>query len=204
MMARRGSESLGRRGPRRERKPRILVYCEGTVTEPAYFAGLVRHMRTTLVDVVRCDVKGVGCDPLTVVRRAEQKWAEDRRRNRTEAYDQVWCVVDHDDHATLDAAIAHARKANIRLVVSTPCFDYRVLLHYVDHRKSSSAKDIVQQLNKHIPGYNKKLPNGFPFNQYPVAVQRAEGAAPSSNAVGPNPSTAAHLVVAAMIATAAR
>jgi hypothetical protein len=201
MMARRGSESLDRRGPRRQRKPRILVYCEGTVTEPAYFAGLVRHMRTALVDVVRCEVKGVGCDPLTVVRRAEQKWVEDRRRNRTETYDQVWCVVDHDDHATLDAAIAYASKANIRLVVSTPCFDYWVLLHYIDHRKSSRPKDIVRQLDKHIPGYNKKLPDGFPFDRYPVAVQRAEGAAPSSNAIGPNPSTAVHLVVAAMSAT---
>jgi hypothetical protein len=62
MMARRGSESLDRRGPRRQRKQRILVYCEGTVMEPAYFAGLVRHMRTALVDVVRCEVKGIGCD----------------------------------------------------------------------------------------------------------------------------------------------
>jgi RloB-like protein len=198
MMARRGSESLGRRGPRRERKPRILIYCEGTRTEPAYFVGLVRHMRTALVDVVRCDVKGVGCDPLTVVRRAEQKWADDKRRTGGETYDQVWCVVDHDDHATLDAAIARASKAGIHLVVSTPCFDYWVLLHYVDHRKSSSAKDIERKLDKHIPGYDKKLPDSFPFDRYADAVRRAEGAAPSSNAIGPNPSTAVHLVVTAM------
>jgi hypothetical protein len=201
MVSRRGSESLGRRGPRRERKPRILVYCEGTVTEPAYFMGLVRHMRTALVDVARCDVKGIGCDPLTVVRRAEQKWVEDKRRNGVETYDEVWCVVDHDDHATLDAAIAYASKVKIRVVVSTPCFDYWVLLHYVDHRKSAKAKDIVRQLDKHIPGYKKKLPDGFPFGNYPWAIERAEGAAPSSNAVGPNPSTAVHLVVAAMSAT---
>lgn len=147
-------------------------------------------------------MKGIGCDPLTVVRRAEQKWAEDKRRNRAETYDQVWCVVDHDDHATLDEAIVYASKVNIHLVVSTPCFDYSVLLHYVDHRKSSSAKDIVRQLDKHIPGYNKKLPDGFPFDRYLAAVQRVEGTAPSSNAVGPNPSTAVHLVVAAMSATA--
>jgi hypothetical protein len=145
---------------------------------------LVTHMRTALVDVALCDVKGVGCDPLTVVRRAEQKWAEDKRRNGVETYDQVWCVVDHDDHATLDAAIARASKVGIELVVSTPCFDYWVLLHYVDHRKSSSVKDIERKLDKHIPGYDKKLPDSFPFDRYSDAVRRAVGAAPSSNAIG--------------------
>jgi hypothetical protein len=156
------------------------------------------------VDVVRCDIKGVGCDPLKVVVEAEVRLERDLRKNGPDAYDQVWCVVDHDNHPSLAAAVERARKSGIHLLPSVPCFDLWLLLHFADHRKESTPSQVVRELRKHIAGYDKHVPVSFPFDRFDQAESRARASAPdhvASNFVGPNPSTGVWLVVRAIQAT---
>lgn len=179
----------------------MLICCEGKVTEPEYFHGLVKCLRAVPVDVVRCDIKGVGCDSLKVVVESEVLWRRDRRKNGADAYDEVWCVVDRDDHNSLGAALEHARRAGISLVLSVPCFDYWLLLHFVDYRREATPTQIVRELGRHMVGYDKHLPETFPFEHYEQAEARARARAPdhtACNVVGPNPSTNVWLLVRAV------
>jgi hypothetical protein len=201
MANRRSSDSLRRRPAVRNRRPRLLICCEGKVTEPEYFEGVIRCLRAVPVDVVRCEVKGVGCDPLKVVQEAEVRWQRDKRRYGADAYDQVWCVVDRDDHPSLNDAVKFARKAGIDLALSVPSFDYWLLLHFTEHRRHSTVEQIERALRRHIVGYDKHLPESFPFECHTEAEARARAAAPNhdaSNVVGPNPSTNVWLVVRAV------
>jgi hypothetical protein len=99
-MARRKIDpSLQRRRPFREPKRRILVLCEGERTEPLYLKALSRAHRS-LVEVW---IEGRGEDPRSLVWAAvEKKQAAARKASRSgdpnDAYDEVWCVFDVDEH----------------------------------------------------------------------------------------------------------
>lgn len=70
------SKSFRRRPPKREPKRRILVICEGTVTEAGYFKELRSLFRNSLVEIEIDDEGGV---PKTLVERAAaRKRAADR------------------------------------------------------------------------------------------------------------------------------
>ena len=86
----------GRRPAFREPRRRILVVCEGVVTEPQYLNGLARHFRNQLVDV---KIIPGGAVPLTLVKSArdlkkEADGAAKRERDVNLKYDDVWCVFD--------------------------------------------------------------------------------------------------------------
>ncbi|CRK59914.1 hypothetical protein [Alloactinosynnema sp. L-07] len=149
-MSSRGDLRRGR--PTRTPRQRILVYCEGENTEPEYFRGLKKYLRAIPVDIVTCDIKGIGCDPLKIVKEAEIAWARDRRKNGAECYDAVWCVVDHDDHPSLRSAVEYAARAGIGVVVSTPCFEYWLLLHFDDHRAHVRQSEVTRSLRRHLRG----------------------------------------------------
>lgn len=109
----------------RERKIRFLIYCEGAETEPSYFRGLVRSLRSSLVEIKIGDRRG---DPKGLVELAKaerDKAAVSARRERDDSllYDEVWCVFDVDQHTRLREAIQQADACEIKLAVSNPCFE---------------------------------------------------------------------------------
>ena len=77
-------------------KPRLLILCEGEVTEPAYIRGLARSSRAASVEVIIAKEQGV---PFTLVKLARDKKraAELAARKQSDEflrYDEVWCVFD--------------------------------------------------------------------------------------------------------------
>lgn len=48
-------------------------------------------------------------------------------RERT---DEVWAVVDQDQHSTLKDALALARREGVKVALSKPCFEVWLLLHH--------------------------------------------------------------------------
>ncbi len=90
------NDGLRRRRPFREVKRRILIVCEGIVTERYYFSDL-RIQTRSLVEL-RIEPGGT---PKTLVERAVdlKKTADkDARRAKDQnlKYDVVWCVFDVD------------------------------------------------------------------------------------------------------------
>jgi hypothetical protein len=95
------NDSLRRRRPVREVKRRILIVCEGEVTEPNYFRDL-RHQTRSLVEL-RIEPGGT---PKTVVERAVEvkntaEKAAKRKKDENLKYDVAWCVFDVDEHPAL-------------------------------------------------------------------------------------------------------
>ena len=157
---------------------RILIVCGGTRTERQYFEGLMKARRNPMVEVKLLS-KGVAPDQL--VRHAKRVG---------EGYDELWCVVDTDEFDIAKAA-RMADELGVRLVVSNPCFELWLLLHFADHRGAArSYQELRPMLIKHVPGYDKCR---LEFNQFGAGVEDAAGRAerldPSGQDHDRNPST---------------
>ncbi len=200
MAKRRGGadrDRLGRRRATREPRRRILVLCEGSVTEPGYFRSLRAAFRNSLVEV---EIEGHGEVPWTVVQRAcERKKVAEREARRQEddflAYDEVWCVFDVDDHAHLHDARQQARDNGVELAVSNPCFELWPLLHFQEQNATLDRRRLRTRLKAHLPTYEKALPFARLHPAYGQAVRRAaelERRCEHDGCPGANPSTGVH------------
>lgn len=183
--------------PRREHR-RLLVVTEGLATEKQYVERLNQHLRDSAVAV---SVKAVGVrkDPLEVVKKCiELKDAAARSRK---AYDQCVCLVDVDQHTTLDEAAKTARAADVGLLVSRLKFEVWLLWHTSESRAANSSKQLDALMAKHELLYKEKhLALRFPIENVDDAVHTARLADPemAMGRVGPDPSTAMPLLVALM------
>lgn len=165
-------ESLRRRRPSREPKPRFLLVCEGTRTEPSYLNGM-RHLWRSLIELEISP----GGTPKTLVERAVnlKREAEREAKKDTNAqYDEVWCVFDIDEHPFVREAKQQAEANDIKVAISNPCFELWILLHFQDQR-AYIERDCVQHLcHRHLPKYEKKtVPCERLLPLYDDAVDRA-------------------------------
>jgi hypothetical protein len=189
-------DNLRRRKHFLEPRPRLLVCCEGEVTEPSYLDGLKREVRA----LVHVEVVPVGANPKTLVDRAielARKAAGEARRERDDnlKYDEVWCVFDVDAHEHIPEAKQTATSNHINLAISNPCFELWLLLHFQDQRAHIERHQAQSACRGHMPGFVKAVQFELVFPHYRSAVQRAvqldqwqEG----RGCAGENPSTGVH------------
>jgi hypothetical protein len=148
---------FGRREAVRDPRPLILIVCEGECTEPYYLDGLRRDLGLSNVRVAG---KECGSDPAGVVQYALDRHSKNK-------FEHIFCVVDRDEHASFDAAIAKVRTAAeagipIEIIPSYPSFEFWYILHFEFSRapivrsgKTSPGANAVRLLKKHINGYEK-------------------------------------------------
>lgn len=148
------------RGPaRKSPKRRLLVVCEGQVTEPAYIKGYVHSARNATVEVKIHDEHG---DPRKLVEMAkdEDKKARALARQQKDdflAYDEVWSVFDCDQHERFNDACQMARDNRIELAVSNPCFELWLLLHFRDSPGAQHRHRVQKMVKRFLRGYDKHL-----------------------------------------------
>lgn len=143
---------------------RTLIVCEGSKTEPQYFKSLIAWLGLRATSVL---VIGEECEsaPISVFEYADAKYREDG------PFDEVFCVFDRDRHPSFDRACSaisnHSSKA-FRAVVSNPCFEYWVLLHFRYTRApfvaqgGNSPGDMVIKAVKDVwPDYAKSRQDVF-------------------------------------------
>ena len=156
--------SRGRRPATRPSLPRILILCEGAKTEPSYFLALVRDLDLPSVSV-RSPKRGQwGTAGITTTVQQE--------RERDSDLDKIWCVLDHDERAAEIQGFrdwleqnSHGKKgtAMIRAAISTPCFEYWLLLHFRYTNRPfhgtlggpSACEQVIRELETHLEGYRK-------------------------------------------------
>lgn len=159
--ARAGAE-LQRQKRERARNTRYLIVCEGTKTEPHYLRELLDDLRIR-PQVVRV-APNDGVSPDRVVAHALALYEEDAVAG--DAFDQVYCVFDRDQHTTFDAAVQRTKALSaagqpFAAITSTPCFEVWLLLHfgYSDQPFHASGKksvgDQVVAALKNKPGFAK-------------------------------------------------
>ena len=159
--ARAGTE-LQRQKRERARNKRVLIVCEGTKTEPHYLRELLDdlHISPQVVRVAPND----GVSPDRVVAHALKLYDEDAKAG--DAFDQVYCVFDRDNHTTFDNAMQRIQALNaagkpFEAITSKPCFEVWLLLHfgYTDQPFHAAGKksvgDQVVAALKAKPGFAK-------------------------------------------------
>jgi hypothetical protein len=190
---------IGRNPAKREPKHRILVVCEGKVTEPEYFKALQHEFRNRLVHVEIDKQAGV---PLTVVKRAidmDSRATEEAEQNRDGdlKYDDVWCVFDVDEHPKLTEALELAQTSGVNVAVSNPCIELWALLHFREQNEQIHRHDAQRALKKFMPKYDKLLDFDRMKAGYTEAVERARSLQKTAKTTGEpnrNPSTGVHLL----------
>ena len=142
----RAAKALGRPKNTRAPNPRYLIVCEGTKTEPRYFADLLADLRIHPQSVLIAPNQGVSPD--RVVAHALTIYEEDAQSG--DSFDKVYCVFDRDEHTTFVAAVQRSRdlhkaKKPFEAITSTPCFEVWLLLHfgYTDQPFQSIGKKSI-------------------------------------------------------------
>jgi hypothetical protein len=196
-MGGRRSKPLKRGAARREPRRRLLVLCEGKITEPRYLQAFRQEHRSQLVDVEIVAECGV---PKTLVEVAAErkKRAEKQARRQSDPYlryDEVWCVFDVDSHPNLPEARQQAKDNGLRLAVSNPCFELWILLHFQDQRAHQERGWIQAACREHLPEFVKEAPYHKLQANYADAIARASALVNWQEEQGRpdgNPSTAVH------------
>lgn len=154
---------------RRQRTERgaILIVCEGKRTEPYYLSGLRTALNVPSARAVIIDGK-TDSDAIAVIRRARERFQQ------TPDFDRVFALIDAEQHnlsAALDLCTRPVQRANhkrglaeirVEPIVSTPCFEYWLLLHlrYTDQPFANFC-EVLYELQADLPDYNKSDPRIF-------------------------------------------
>lgn len=139
------------RRPRRDRRVitrrrRVLVVSCG-YTEDAYLRGLARSIGDLPIDLT---LKPCAVAPDQVV-----EYAKRLADHHNGDFDEIWCVVDVDDY-NISIGATKAVEVRAEFVVSNPCFELWLLLHFEPRTGHlAKCKDAERLVRKHLPGYQK-------------------------------------------------
>jgi hypothetical protein len=174
---------------------KVLIICEDLQSSKIYLEDAKKHFG---VDAI-IEVAHIGCtDPLNIVQHAI---------SRSGSFDSIYCVIDRDTHETFDAAckLLRGQRTNVDLVVSYPCFEFWLFLHFKYSRKSynragsiSPGAQMLADLQKipQMATYAKGQPNDLFEKLLPkLGVARAHASKVLSDALEVNelnPSTRMH------------
>jgi hypothetical protein len=190
---------------KRDPYDKVLIVCEGEKTEPNYFSGLIDHLRLNTANVKIAD-NTTGSAPQTVVTFAITEYKV------TKDYDKVFCVIDRDKHPRFDEALEMIRQARLakghkmQAIVSTPCFEYWLLLHFRKTTKDyysgpgSACKRVISELKRQpdMADYEKGIGGVFDLtvSRLSEAIKNSKEVSADRKAAGTdNPSTKVHELI---------
>lgn len=158
-----------------EPRRKLLILCEGKVTEPLYFRSFRQEHRNHLVEVEIVPECG-GPKPLVELAVERKKSAEKearRHRDPYQKYDEVWCVFDVDNHPNLVEAKRQAQDNGLKLAISNPCFELWIVLHFQDQRAYQDRGWIQSKCREYLSGFAKAVPYEKVQPNYQDALERA-------------------------------
>ena len=209
---RQAARELLRRKAQRQPAERLLVVCEGAKTEPLYLGEIRQQLRLPSANV-QVQPAAYGTEPLRIVEYAERLFTEGQRALGIHArsFDRVVVVFDRDEHHTYHAALQRVAALNGRLdndervkvpfeaVVSVPCFELWLLLHFEDVFAPLHRDEALARLRVHVAGYTKGQGSHWAVTheRLDVATARAEAllAAGHTAEDGTQPYTNMHALV---------
>lgn len=165
---RQAARELRRRAAQRQPAERLLIICEGAKTEPLYLREIRQELRLPSANV-QVQPAALGTEPLRIVDYAERLFTQGSRalEIHPRSFDRVLAVFDRDEHHTYNAALDRAAALNERMVndenvkvpfeavVSVPCFELWLLLHFEDVLAPLHRDEAVDRLRTHLADYAK-------------------------------------------------
>jgi hypothetical protein len=165
---RQAARELLRRKAQRQPAERLLIVCEGAKTEPLYLGEIRQQLRLPSANL-QVQPAAYGTEPLRIVEYAERLFTEGHRGLGIHArsFDRVVVVFDRDEHHTYHAALQRLAALNGRLendervkvpfdaVVSVPCFELWLLLHFEDVFAPLHRDEALARVRAHVAGYAK-------------------------------------------------
>lgn len=174
----RGSGSLRRPVGTREPKKRVVVVCEGSKTEPNYFAALTPIAKEALIEITVIDEPATS--PKQLVDTAckllkESKTAAKKSKDENAKVDEIWCVHDVDEHHGLKEARQRAVDNGVNLAISNPCIEVWFLLHFQEANAYLHRHEAMKRLKQELPSYEKGQIELQSFTgRYAIARDRAQ------------------------------
>jgi hypothetical protein len=180
------------------RQATVLILCEDSKSSLIYLKEASQFYRVNAKVLIS---HPGSTDPGSIVNTAKLK-AKD--------FDKVYCVFDRDEHANFDDALSKALSSSPKItpIVSYPCFEYWLLLHFERSRKPFNRKGgkspcdcVANELATHteLADYHKGKCAGLfkkLLHKLPTARENANWAmndASTTKAI--NPSTQFHILL---------
>ncbi|MFI7192696.1 RloB family protein [Nocardia nova] len=169
---------LKRRTLNREPDVTIQVITNGKQTELSYLKGLVAEYAQEAAVVCR-KIKFINAAPALLVKKANAMIREG-------GLDYVYAVSDKDQF-DVERALKD-RCDGVNLLISNPCFEIWLLLHFEKCDSAIDGKDrALEKLRKHLSNFD---PNNLDYSNFsPYVHKAAERARQCSEAPRRNPST---------------
>lgn len=169
--------SLQRRraGSRKENKF-IFIVSEGECTEPNYFKKINIELRYSGVTIKT--PRFPETDPLSLVHRAINIKKKPKECNISlKEGDEIYCAYDVDENLDedLEAAERLAEANGIKILLSNPCFEIWILLHFEQTSRTYQRDELYLQVKKYIKNFEKCL-EIYPLikGQQNFAIENAE------------------------------
>ena len=126
---------------------KFYIFCEGIQTEPLYFQGFEKAIKSNPIykNLVHVHVEGVGADTIRVIDSAEAYVKENAIENAN-----IWCVYDKDSFPKADfnavsqrAETLNKQQDNVKYYVawSNECIEFWFILHFAYYDSNNSRKD---------------------------------------------------------------
>jgi hypothetical protein len=137
---------------------RLLIVCEDGKSSKLYFESFKRDekLKRDLASVSVEVVHPKDHSPVGLVEEAKLKTQKAKRERNP--YNEIWIVLDRDQHANIDKAFDMAYANKYKIALSVICFEYWILLHF--ERTTyvfSKCDEIISHIRKnHFPEYFKK------------------------------------------------
>jgi hypothetical protein len=166
---------LKRRVETRPELHTFLVFCEGDKTEPDYLNGLKRLPEVRHNAAIRIEIDTDHGVPLTLVQLAVDRRTRDDQE-RSSAVDEYRCVFDVEwpmNHPNLDQAVTLARRHDINLAISNPCFEIWLLPHFKDHTKWTDTDTAEAESKKRDGRVGKRIDASVYLPKRAAAARRA-------------------------------
>jgi len=148
----------------RKTKSKILIAAEGkNKTEKTYFSNFEDVKKSYNITYAR----GNNTDPLKLVKMLIKEINELKLDLQDD--DVAYCIFDTDidtnKNKIIEEAIQLAKKNNIKVITSAPCFELWFLLHYDYTTANMNSGDVIKRLKGYYPKYEKNI------NVYPDIVE---------------------------------
>ncbi len=155
----------------------FYIACEGHKTEKKYFDKLksnVTKVHPFEIVTRKANEKGNSA-PIHVLKSIIDK----KRTLEYRSIDSFWTVIDNE-WGDLDPIMEKFDSSGINLIISSPCFEVWILLHYleslteIEFGEKETCDSIITILKRYDPQYKKKRPIDNPMRSLKKATALAE------------------------------